>query len=105
KAIKRTVDHQTPLIDDLLDTSRIVSGKLTIERRTVNLVDIVLAALDAVRPGAAAEESDLRFTPDDPSISVVGDAGRLQQLASNLLSNAVKFTPERGSIAVLLLKN
>jgi signal transduction histidine kinase/BarA-like signal transduction histidine kinase len=105
KAIKRNVDHQTRLIDDLLDTSRIVSGKLTIERRTVNLVEIVLAALDAVRPGAAAKHIDLRFTPDDTSISVVGDAGRLQQLASNLLSNAVKFTPERGSIAVLLLKN
>ena len=105
KAIKRNVDHQTRLIDDLLDTSRIVSGKLTIERRTVNLVEIVLAALDAVRPGAAAKHIDLRFTPDDTSISVVGDAGRLQQLASNLLSNAVKFTPERGSIGVLLLKN
>jgi len=105
KAIKRNVDHQTRLIDDLLDTSRIVSGKLNIERRAVNLVDIVLAALDAVRPGAAAKHIDLRFTPDDTAISVVGDAGRLQQLASNLLSNAVKFTPERGSIAVLLLKN
>ncbi|HUQ26430.1 MAG TPA: ATP-binding protein [Burkholderiales bacterium] len=105
KAIKRNVDHQTRLIDDLLDTSRIVSGKLTIERRTVNLVEIVLAALDGVRPGAAAKHIDLRFTPDDTAISVVGDPGRLQQLAANLLTNAVKFTPERGSIAVLLLKN
>jgi PAS domain S-box-containing protein len=105
KAIKRNVDHQTRLIDDLLDTSRIVSGKLTIERRAVNLVEIVLAALDAARPGAAAKEIDLRFTPDDARIMVVGDGGRLQQLVSNLLSNAVKFTPERGAIAVLLLKH
>jgi PAS domain S-box-containing protein len=105
KAIKRNVDHQTRLIDDLLDTSRIVSGKLTIERRAVNLVEVVLTALDAARPGAAAKEIDLRFTPDDANIAVVGDSGRLQQLASNLLSNAVKFTPERGSISVLLLKN
>ena len=105
KAIKRNVDHQTRLIDDLLDTSRIVSGKLTIERRAVNLVEIVLAALDAARPGAAAKQIDLRFTPDDASIMVVGDGGRLQQLVSNLLSNAVKFTPERGAIAVMLLKN
>jgi len=105
KAIKRNVDHQTRLIDDLLDTSRIVSGKLNIERRAANLVEIVLAALDASRPGAAAKEIDLRFTPDDASTTVVGDAGRLQQLVSNLLSNAVKFTPERGAIAVLLLKN
>jgi PAS domain S-box-containing protein len=101
KAIKRNVDHQTRLIDDLLDTSRIVSGKLTIERRAVNLVEIVLAALDA----AAAKEIDLRFTPDDATIMVVGDGGRLQQLVSNLLSNAVKFTPERGAVSVLLLKN
>ena len=105
KAIKRNVDHQTRLIDDLLDTSRIVSGKLTIERRAVNLVEIVLTALDAARPGAAAKEIDLRFTPDDANIAVVGDSGRLQQLASNLLSNAVKFTPERGAISVTLLKN
>src|SRR6185503_3021011 len=53
--------------DDLLDTSRIVSGKLTIERRAVNLVEIVLTALDATRPGAAAKEIDLRFTHDDTS--------------------------------------
>ena len=105
KAIKRNVDHQTRLIDDLLDTSRIVSGKLTIERRVVNLVETVLTALDAARPGAAAKEIDLRFTPDDASIMVMGDSGRLQQLVSNLLSNAVKFTPERGSIAVRLLKH
>jgi signal transduction histidine kinase/CheY-like chemotaxis protein len=105
RAIKRNVDHQTRLIDDLLDTSRIVSGKLTIERRAVNLVETVLAALEAVRPGAAAKGIDLRFTPDAAAIMVVGDAGRLQQLASNLLSNAVKFTPERGAIGVLLLKN
>jgi PAS domain S-box-containing protein len=105
KAIKRNVDAQTRLIDDLLDTSRIVSGKLNIERRVVNLVEIVLAALDAIRPGAAAKHIDLRFTPVEASIMVTGDAGRLQQLASNLLSNAVKFTPERGSIEISLLKN
>ncbi len=105
KAIKRNVDHQTRLIDDLLDTSRIVSGKLTIERRAVNLVEIVLAALDAARPGAAAKQIELRFTPDDASIMVVGDGGRLQQLVSNLLSNAVKFTPERGAIALTMLKH
>jgi signal transduction histidine kinase len=105
KAIKRNVDHQTRLIDDLLDTSRIVSGKLTIERRVVNLADTVLAALDAARPVAAAKQIDLRFTPGDPSTMVIGDAGRLQQLVSNLLSNAVKFTPDGGSITVLLHKN
>src|SRR5438132_9152496 len=105
KAIKRNVDHQTRLIDDLLDTSRIVSGKLTIERRVVNLADTVLAALDAARPVALAKHIELRFAPDDPATMVIGDAGRLQQLASNLLSNAVKFTPEGGAISVQLHKN
>src|SRR6266850_3322858 len=105
KAIKRNTDHQTRLIDDLLDTSRIVSGKLTIERRAVNLVECVLAGLDAVRPGATAKHIELRFTPDATAIPVVGDAGRLQQLVSNLLSNAVKFTPEGGAISVQLHKN
>src|SRR5204863_411910 len=105
KAIKRNVDHQTRLIDDLLDTSRIVSGKLTIERRVVNLADTVLAALDAARPVAVAKHIELRFAPDDPATMVIGDAGRLQQLVSNLLSNAVKFTPEGGRISVLLHKN
>jgi PAS domain S-box-containing protein len=104
KAIKRNVDHQTRLIDDLLDTSRIVSGKLNIERRVVNLAEIVNAALEATRPGAAAKETTLRFTAGD-AVMVVGDAGRLQQLASNLISNAVKFTPERGQVQVSLLKN
>ncbi|HEX6692144.1 MAG TPA: PAS domain-containing protein, partial [Burkholderiales bacterium] len=75
RAIMRNVDSQTRLIDDLLDTSRIVSGKLNIERRTANLVEIVNAALEAARPGAAAKKIDLRFTPDDPAIMVVGDAG------------------------------
>src|SRR5919204_471666 len=63
KAIKRNVDHQTRLIDDLLDTSRIVSGKLTIERRVVNLVDTVQVALDAARPVAQAKHIELRFSP------------------------------------------
>ena len=105
KAIKRNVDHQTRLIDDLLDTSRIVSGKLNIDRRAVNLVEVVLAALEAARPGAAAKSIDLKFTPVDAAIAVMGDGGRLQQLVSNLLSNAVKFTPERGQIEVRLLKH
>src|SRR4051812_319454 len=105
KAIKRNVDHQTRLIDDLLDTSRIVSGKLNIERRVVNLVDTVHAALDAARPVATMKSIELRFSPVDPATMVIGDAGRLQQLVSNLLANAVKFTPDGGAISVQLHKN
>lgn len=102
KAIKRNVDHQTRLIDDLLDTSRIVSGKLNIERRLVNLLEIVANALDAARPGAAAKALELRLRPVDAPPMVVGDGGRLQQLVSNLVSNAVKFTPERGTVEITL---
>lgn len=105
KAIKRNVDHQTRLIDDLLDTSRIVSGKLNIERCVINLIDIVLTALDAARHAAAAKNIELRFRPVDSTIPVSGDSGRLQQLVSNLVSNAIKFTPDRGSIEVSLLKH
>jgi PAS domain S-box-containing protein len=104
-AIKRNVSHQTRLIDDLLDTSRIVSGKLTIERRVVNLVEAVTAALDAARPVAAAKNIDLRFVPGNSQTMVIGDAGRLQQLASNLLSNAVKFTPDGGTVTLAIHKN
>lgn len=105
RAIRRNVDHQTRLIDDLLDTSRIVSGKLTIERRVVNLCEIVATALDAARPAAAAKGIELRFNPDDPGTMVIGDSGRLQQVVSNLLSNAVKFTPEKGEVTLRLMKN
>ncbi|MBV8032120.1 MAG: PAS domain-containing protein [Betaproteobacteria bacterium] len=105
KAIKRNVDHQTRLIDDLLDTSRIVSGKLNIDRRPVDLVETVLAALEAARPGASAKNIELRFRPVEGKVMVMGDGGRLQQLASNLLSNAVKFTPDRGAIEISFLRN
>ena len=92
-AIKRSVEHQARLIDDLLDTARIMSGKLTLERRSVDLVEVVNAALELVRPLAATKHVELRATIDQPVIVVVGDSGRLQQVVTNLLSNAIKFTP------------
>jgi CheY-like chemotaxis protein len=69
-----------------------------------NRAEMGSAAPKPPRPGAGAKEIELRFVPGDP-VMVVGDAGRLQQLASNLVSNAVKFTPERGAVQVSLLKN
>lgn len=100
QAIKRNVDHQARLIDDLLDTSRIMSGKLNIERRPVNLVEVVQAALDVVRASAAAKRINLEFNADRPAVALEGDAARLNQIAVNLLSNAVKFTPEGGEVKV-----
>lgn len=101
-AIRRNVEHQTRLIDDLLDTSRIISGKLEIERRPVNLVDVVHAAIDLSRAGALAKRIDLHFIAERPLMVVEGDYGRLQQVVINLLSNALKFTPEQGRVALAL---
>lgn len=102
QAIRRNVEHQTRLIDDLLDTSRIISGKLEIERRPVNMVEVVHAAIDLSRTSALSKKIDLRVSADHPVISVDGDHGRLQQVVINLLSNAIKFTPENGRVEVKL---
>jgi PAS domain S-box-containing protein len=98
KAIKRNVEHQARLIDDLLDTSRLISGKLTLERQPLNLVEVVHAALEVVRPAATAKHVALDAAFDHPVVTVEGDAGRLQQIITNMLSNAIKFTPEHGRI-------
>jgi PAS domain S-box-containing protein len=101
-AIKRSVEHQARLIDDLLDTARIMSGKLTLERRSVDLVEVVNAALELVRPLAAAKHVELRATIDQPVVVIKGDSGRLQQVVTNLLSNAIKFTPENGAVETII---
>jgi PAS domain S-box-containing protein len=101
-AIKRNIDHQTRLIDDLLDTSRIISGKLELNNRRVNLTDIVNTSIELSRDSAGAKQLELVFSTDRPSISVDGDSDRLQQIVINLLSNAIKFTPEGGKIATRL---
>jgi CheY-like chemotaxis protein len=102
QAIKRNVDHQARLIDDLLDTSRIMSGKLSIERRPIDLVEVVQAALEIVRPSAQAKSIALDFTPEHQPLPLEGDPARLQQIAVNLLTNAVKFTPDEGRVMVRL---
>jgi PAS domain S-box-containing protein len=99
-AIKRNVDHQARLIDDLLDTSRIMSGKLNIERRPVDIMDVVNGALEVVRPAAAAKRIRLEVTAARTGLVVEGDAARLHQVFVNLLSNAAKFTPEAGEVKV-----
>jgi PAS domain S-box-containing protein len=103
-AIKRNVEHQARLIDDLLDTSRSISGKLTIEHAPVNLVEVVQAAVDMARPAAAAKRIALE-TALSPVAAVEGDAGRLQQVLTNLLSNAIKFTPHDGLVAVTVRRD
>jgi PAS domain S-box-containing protein len=99
-AIDRNARAQTKLINDLLDVSRIVSGKLQVARASVDLLKVVDTAIDAVRLSCASKH----ITLEPPSVGalprVVGDPDRLQQIIWNLLSNAVKFTPEGGRIAV-----
>ena len=100
--IERNARAQAVLIDDLLDVSRVVSGKLKIERRPIDLQDVVLAAVEAIRPLARDKQQDMTLSVVSPPPTVFGDPDRLRQVISNLLSNAVKFTPERGRIELVL---
>ena len=99
ETIERNANVQAQLIEDLLDVSRIVSGKLRLEMRPVNLVEIVEEALDTVRPTADARGVSLTtsFSHVGP---VSGDPQRLQQVVWNLLSNSIKFTPRGGNVHV-----
>ena len=100
-SIKRNAEAQQRLVEDLLDVSRIVSGKFPLERRQIELQNSVVAAVEAVRPQADAKQIQLQVMLD-PNVPVNGDPDRLQQVATNLLSNAVKFTPPGGPIEVTL---
>jgi signal transduction histidine kinase/DNA-binding response OmpR family regulator len=102
ETIERNARSQSQLIDDLLDVSRIITGKLQIELRPVNLSSVIEAAIDAVRPAAEAKEIEFETELDSPPFLVPGDANRLQQIFWNLFSNAVKFTPQGGRVRVRL---
>jgi len=98
--IERNATAQQKLIEDILDVSRIISGKVQIDRTVVDLGAVVRAFVDAVRLAADARSIGLRVEiPDDPPC-IVGDPDRLQQIVWNLLSNAVKFTAVGGAIVV-----
>jgi signal transduction histidine kinase/ActR/RegA family two-component response regulator len=99
EAIERNARVQAQLVEDLLDVSRIVTGKLRLEARAVELEGIAEAALDAVRPAADAKGIVLQAALR-PGALVTGDPDRLQQVLWNLVSNAVKFTPRGGRVEV-----
>lgn len=101
-AIVRNADVQVQLIDDLLDLSRITTGKLRLELRRVELPSVLQGALDSVRPAADAKGLRLLTTFDPGAASVIGDPARLQQIVWNLLMNSVKFTPHGGEVRLLL---
>jgi CheY-like chemotaxis protein len=99
ETIERNAQAQAQLIEDLLDVSRIVSGKLRLEMRPVHVGDVVSEALDTVRPTADARGVALT-SAIAPAGPVSGDAQRLQQVVWNLLSNSIKFTPRGGTVHV-----
>jgi CheY-like chemotaxis protein len=96
--IHRNAQAQVKIIDDILDVSRVITGKFRLEARPSDLVAITREAIDVVRPSAAAKNIALEFNPGNEFCFLVGDPERLQQVAWNLLSNAVKFTATGGKI-------
>lgn len=99
-SIERNAQSQTQLIEDLLDISRIIRGKIRLNLRSTNLIPCVQAAMDTIRPTATAKSIALSFQSALDTDFVSGDPERLQQIVWNLLSNAVKFTPVGGQIDV-----
>ena len=102
EVIERNAAAQRQIIEDLLDVSRIVAGKLRITTQPVDLLLVIHAAIDAVRPAAEAKEIKIATHVEAPDLIVKADSERLQQVFWNLLANAVKFTPPGGSIDVHL---
>jgi signal transduction histidine kinase/ActR/RegA family two-component response regulator len=102
ETIERNARAQAQLIEDLLDVSRIVAGKLHLEIRPTDLIATIKAALDSVRPAAAAKGIQMKLVVDAAVDPIPADVNRLQQVVWNLLSNAIKFTPEGGSVEISL---
>ena len=102
EVIERNARAQSQLIEDLLDISRIATGKLRLDVRLVDLVPVVEGALDAMRPGAQAKSIQLVAKLDRRVGPVYGDADRLEQVVLNLLTNALKFTGAGGTVDVSL---
>jgi len=98
--IERNARAQTQLVEDILDVSRIIAGKLRVEVKRIDLHSVVRAAMDAVRPAAENKSVALEANFSDDSVDFYGDPDRLQQVTWNLLVNAIKFTPKNGRVDV-----
>jgi signal transduction histidine kinase/integral membrane sensor domain MASE1 len=102
EVIDRNAALQVRLVDDILDVSRIVAGRLTLEVQTVDVGSVVAAAVDAIRPSAKGREIEIHLDVSTSACDVEGDPQRLQQIVRNVLANAVKFTDSGGRIDVEL---
>lgn len=102
ETIDRNAKAQAQLVEDLLDVSRVISGKLQLNIGPVDTAAIINAAIDSVQPAATSKEIQIEVTLDPAIRHISGDASRLQQIVWNLLSNAIKFTPARGRVNVSL---
>jgi signal transduction histidine kinase len=98
QVIERNARAQVRIIEDILDVSRIITGKLRLERRPLDVVSVVKASVEVLRPMADAKQVDVSCDLSAALPLILGDADRLQQVAWNLLSNAIKFTPKGGRI-------
>jgi PAS domain S-box-containing protein len=102
ETIERNARIQAELVNDILDVSRIVAGKLQIDRRTLELGAVMESAIATIAPAAEAKQQRLDIALGEPGLTLAGDADRLQQVVWNLLANAVKFTPVGGSIRIAI---
>ena len=100
--IERNSRAQTQIIEDLLDMSKIISGKVRLDVQTLHLDQVVTAAVETMRPAATAKGIRLQALIDPEARMISGDPNRLQQVFWNLLSNAIKFTPKDGKVQVIL---
>jgi signal transduction histidine kinase/ActR/RegA family two-component response regulator len=102
EVIERNVRSQAQLIDDLVDVSRVVSGKFRLDVRPLELASVIKAAAESQRPASDAKQIKLLLVLDERVGLVSGDSERLQQVMWNLISNAIKFTPKGGRVQVVL---
>ncbi|AVH69930.1 hybrid sensor histidine kinase/response regulator [Nostoc sp. 'Lobaria pulmonaria (5183) cyanobiont'] len=102
KTIERNAKLQAQLIEDLLDISRILQGKISLNIYPVDLTSVISAAMETVRLSAEAKSIEMHISLEPNLGQVLGDSNRLQQIVWNLLSNAVKFTPEGGRVDIRL---
>ena len=102
ETIERNARMQAQLIDELLDMSRIISGKMRLDVQSVDLAGVISDSVESLRPAAAGKQISLVVLLDPRAGPIQGDPARLQQVVWNLLSNAIKFTPKRGRVKVVL---